>query len=154
MITLTSPLTGAAQTGLTSPTYTLTADVAPDNNGKQWAVTGIGGTQAGVTAHTLSSPFTLTAIRPKSYKVTPPVNALTGVLSNVPKNTTKFISRKGLICLAGQAPVIGTIYTEINIPAGADTADANSVRALLSSHIGGLTQFSAGLGDTVVTGVI
>lgn len=56
--TLTSPITGAAQTGFTSPTYTLTSDLAPDNNGKQVAVTALGGTQVGVTTHSVAAPFT------------------------------------------------------------------------------------------------
>lgn len=41
---LTTPLTGAAQTGFTAPTYTLTLDVNPAQNAKQWAVTALGGT--------------------------------------------------------------------------------------------------------------
>lgn len=44
-----SPLTGASQSDLTSPTYTLTSDVAPNSNGEQAAVTALGGTQTGVT---------------------------------------------------------------------------------------------------------
>jgi len=38
---LSSPVTGAAQTGLTSPTYTVTADTPPDANAKQYAVTAL-----------------------------------------------------------------------------------------------------------------
>ena len=64
----TSPVTGAAQTGLTTPTYTFVADVAPDANGKQVAVTALGGTQVGVTPHSVASPFTGTFVRPKSFK--------------------------------------------------------------------------------------
>lgn len=37
-----SPVTGAAVTGLTSPTYSLTTDVAPSLNGKQYAITAVG----------------------------------------------------------------------------------------------------------------
>lgn len=36
---LTSPVTGSAQTGFTSPTYTITADKFPGNNGVQYAIT-------------------------------------------------------------------------------------------------------------------
>jgi hypothetical protein len=47
-ISVTSPITGGAQTGLTSPTYTVVTDTAPPGNpGKQVAVTALGGTQAG-----------------------------------------------------------------------------------------------------------
>lgn len=150
----TSPITGASQTGLTSPTYTHTADIAPDVNGKQVAVTALGGTQTGVVAHSISSPFTVTMVRPKTMKLLPAVNPTTGQLRNVPKNTSKVITRKGVIPLAGQAPVIMVITTTIDVPAGADTADAASVRAALSAHIGLLTQQSAGIGDTVTTGVL
>lgn len=150
----TSPITGTAQTGLTSPTYTHTADVAPDVNGKQVAVTALGGTQTGVVAHSISSPFTLTMIRPKTMKLLPAVNPTTGQLRNVPKNTSKVITRKGVVPLAGQAPVIMVVTTTIDVPAGADTADAASVRAALSAHIGLLSQQSAGIGDTVTTGVL
>lgn len=49
-IALSSPVTGGAQTGFTSPTYTLTADTPPaGSGGKQYAATALGGTQAGVT---------------------------------------------------------------------------------------------------------
>jgi len=56
----TTPVTGGAQTGFTAPTYTLSVDTAPDINGKQHAVTALGGTQAGVTSHSVSNPFTVT----------------------------------------------------------------------------------------------
>lgn len=150
----TSPITGTAQTGLTSPTYTHTADIAPDVNGKQVAVTALGGTQTGVVAHSISSPFTLTMIRPKTMKLLPAVNPTTGQLRNVPKNTSKIITRKGVVPLAGQAPVVMVVTTTIDVPAGADTADSASVRAALSAHIGLLSQQSAGIGDTVTTGVL
>jgi hypothetical protein len=46
------------------------------------------------------------------------------------------------------------IRTIIEVPAGADTADAPNVRAALSMHIGSLSQASAGIGDTGVSGII
>jgi hypothetical protein len=61
----TSPVTGAAQTGLTSPTYTLSTDVAPSINGKQHAITALGGTQTGVNSHSVAAPFTCTFVRPQ-----------------------------------------------------------------------------------------
>jgi hypothetical protein len=45
------------------------------------------------------------------------------------------------------------INSRLSIPAGADTADTANVRAALSAHIGMLQQISAGLGDTLVTGI-
>jgi hypothetical protein len=150
---LTSPITGGAQTGLTSPTYTHVADVAPDVNGKQVAVTALGGTQTGVTVHSVASPFTVTIIRPKSFKTLAPVVPGTGLLPSVPKNSWKVIVRKGVTPLAGQPAAILLVKMEIDVPAGADTADAPNIRAAISAAVGALSQQSAGLGDTLVSGI-
>jgi hypothetical protein len=153
-ITVTSPITGAAQTGFTSPTYTLTADIAPDNNGKQNAVTAIGGTQTGVVVHSVAAPFTVTATRPKVLKALGSPNPVTGVIKNVPRNTYKVITRKGVLPLAGQPYAIMNVTTTIDVPAGADLADASNIRAALSAHIGAVLQQSSGIGDTAVSGII
>lgn len=148
-----SPVTGAAQTGLTSPTYTLAADIAPAANGKQYAVTALGGTQTGVTIHSVSVPFTLTWWRQLILKTLPSANPITGVIKNIPMNTTKFVVRKGLIPAVNQNPVIGTVTCIVNVPAGAETYDSANMRALLSLAIGALSQNSAGIGDTVQSGI-
>lgn len=150
----TTPVTGSAQTGLTSPTYTIAVDSNPDNNGKQYYVSALGGTQTGVTAHSVAAPFTLSCFRPKVLKTLQPVNPVTGVLRAVPMNTYKVITRKGVLPLAGQSYKTALISTTLDIPAGADTADAISLRAAISAHIGLLTQISSALGDTVQTGTI
>lgn len=150
----TSPITGSAQAGLTSPTYTIAQDSPPDSNGKQYYVSALGGTQTGVLAHSVAAPFTLSFFRPKTLKSLAPVNPVTGVLRNVPMNTYKGITRKGLLPLAGQSYKTGMIKTELDIPAGADLADPLSVRAMISAHIGLLTQISSAIGDTVTTGTI
>lgn len=149
-----SPVTGGAQTGLTSPTYTLTADTAPDANGKQYAVTALGGTQTGVSAHSVGSPFTVTLFRPKVPRTLGSPNPVTGVVGAVPKNTYKLITRKGVLPLAGQPSQTMIVTTTIEVPAGADTADPNSVRAALSQHFGVLANTSAGVGDTTINGVL
>jgi len=149
----TSPVTGAAQTGFTSPTYTLTADIAPAPNGKQYAVTAVGGTQVGVTTHSVSVPFTLTWWRQLLLKTLPSANPLTGVIKNIPMNTTKFVVRKGLIPAVNQNPIIGSVTVQVSVPAGAETYDSANMRALLSLAIGALNQNSAGLGDTVNSGI-
>lgn len=154
MWALTSPITGAAQTGFTAPTYTHAADVAPDDNGKQVAVTALGGTQAGVTIHSVSSPFTVTIIRPRVFKTLGQVNPTTGALPSVPKNQWKVIVRKGVLPLAGQQPAVMMVKLELDIPAGADTADAPNIRAAISAAVGALNQQSAGLGDSLVSGII
>lgn len=151
---LTSPITGAAQTGFTAPTYTLTADTAADVNGKQMAVTALGGTQTGVTAQSVASPFTITFWRPKIMKILGKTNPVTGLLPSVPLNTYKVITKKGVLPLAGQPYAMARMTTVIEIPAGADTADPANLRAMHSAHIGALSQQSAGMGDTVVTGVM
>lgn len=153
-ITFTSPITGAAQTGLTSPTYTHVADTAPNANGKQVAVTALGGTQTGVTAHSVAAPFTITAFRPAIFKQLGKANPITGVVANVPRNVYKVITRKGVLPLAGQPYQTALISTTMEIPAGSDLADSANIRAALSAHIGALSQQSAGIGDTGVNGVI
>lgn len=152
-ITVTSPVTGAAQTGFTSPTYTLVTDVAPDINGKQQAVSALGGTQASVVASSVSVPFTNTVVRPKVLKIPGTPNPITGVVANVPVNVYKMITRKGVTAVYGQNPHVMLITTTISVPAGADTMDAPNVRAALSLHLGALAQQSAGIGDTVVSGI-
>jgi hypothetical protein len=149
-----TPVTGAAQTGLTAPTYTIAADNAPDANGKQYYVSALGGTQTGVLAHSVAAPFTLSMFRPKVLKSLAPLNPVTGVLRSVPMNTYKVITRKGVLPLAGQSFKTGWIKTELEIPAGSDLADPLSLRAMISAHIGLLTQISSAIGDTVVTGTI
>lgn len=153
-IALTTPVTGGAQTGFTSPTYTIAADIASDFNGKQWAVTALGGTQAGVTLHTQSSPFTWSYYRPKSFKLLGKPNPVTGLISNVPKNTSKIIVRKGVTPAANQLIAVASINMEINIPAGADVYDAPNIRALISLAQGALNQLSASIGDTVISGIV
>lgn len=153
--TLTSPITGGAQTGFTSPTYTIVTDTAPSNTGKQYAVAGLGGTQAGVdTSSTPSRPFTITQSRPALLRQLPALNASTGFLPTVPNNVYKILVRKGVTVLAGQSARVATCNLEISVPAGADSADAPNVRAMLSLLIGAINSISASIGDTVVTGVI
>lgn len=149
-----SPVTGATQTGLTSPTYTLTADTAPDSNGKQHAVTALGGTQTGVTTHSVASPFTVTFVRPKVFKALGKAHPVTGVIASVPRNVYKSIIRKGVLPLAGQPYATMLITITMEIPAGADVADPANVRAAQSLAFGLIGQQSAGVGDTTVSGIM
>lgn len=149
----TSPLTGGAQTGFTSPTYTLTADTAPSSNGKQWAVTTLGGTQGSATIHSISSPFTLTYTRPAVPKGLGNANAA-GNYNTVPYNKSTFLARKGVIPAANQATKVATIRIEFDIPAGSDTYDKDNIKALVSSAVGFLNSCSAGIGDTLISNVL
>lgn len=150
---LTSPITGQPQTGLTTPTYTVTLDFAPDVNGKQYAVTALGGTQTGVTTHTAQSPFTTTYWRPKVSKLLGALG-VNGQYASVPVNTHKVLTRKGVTVAANQPASVLVIRTEIDIPAGSETFDAPNIRAALSAHFGALVQQSAGIGDTCVTNIV
>jgi hypothetical protein len=153
-VSLTTPVTGQPQTGLTSPTYTIVADLAPDNNGKQWAVTALGGTQTGVTSHSVAAPFTSTFTRPRVWRYLGKPNPTTGQIKDFPRNTFKLITRKGVLPLAGQPYQTMLITTTIDVPAGADLASPAEVRAALSMHLGAATQVSAGWGDTSIAGVL
>ena len=153
-VNITSPVTGAAQTGFISPTYTHVTDTAPDSNGKQVAVTALGGTQTGVTVSSVSSPFTTTFVRPKVLRALSVVDPVTGVLRSIPRNEYHLITRKGAIPLAGQAATTAQARTTMSVPAGTDAASPAEIRAMLSMHFGVIAQQSAGIGDTVVSGVM
>lgn len=153
-ITIPGSLTGAAQTGFTTPGYTTTVDNAPDVNSKQVAITALTGTQAGVDAHSVSRPFTLTVTKPKTFAALGKPNPATGLISSVPRNKHKVVTRKGVLPLAGQPSQVLIIRTEIEVPAGSDTADAANIRAAYSAHIGLLNAQAAGFGDTAINGVL
>lgn len=154
MITIPGSITGAAQTGFTTPGYTTTVDTPPNVNSKQVAVTAITGTQTGVNVHAVSKPFTLSVQRPSHFGVLGKPNPVTGLIAQIPRNTYKVLTRKGVVPLAGQPDVTAIIRSELEIPAGSDTADTANLRAAISAHIGLLNTISAGLGDTVVNGVL
>lgn len=155
-ISIPAAITGASQTGLTSPVYNTTVDTPPEVNQKQSVVSSLGGTQTGVTVHAISSPFILNVARPKAYKAIGPIDPVTGQIRGVPTN--KFVVRtiKGVTPLAGQAIKNLIIRTEIEVPAGSDLADAPNIRAALSAHFGmcATSTFSSGLGDTLIQGTI
>lgn len=153
-IALSTPVTGGPQTNLSSPTYTVVTDTAPGTNGKQWAVTALGGTQTGVRVHSASDPFTVTFERPVSVRQAPIPNPVTGVIGNVPRNTYKARVRKGVIPVTGQNPQVSLHTSTHDVPAGSDLADPANVRAGLSLFLGALWQQSAGWGDTLNSAVI
>lgn len=148
-----SPITGAAISGLTSPTYTIVSDTPPSAVSKQYAVSGLGGTQTGVTAHSLSSPFTQTMFRPSSFKVLGQPNP-SGIVRSFPNNTFTVLTRKGVSVLASQPIQTMLIKTDLRIPSGADTYDLVNIKAAISAHIGLLWQIAQGLTDTVTTGTM
>jgi len=148
---LSGAVNGTPVSGFTSPTYTFSADTAPDVNGKQAYVSAIGGTQAGVTLHSATSPFTTTYWKPRLLKFLGALLPNTGRLGKVGRNVHKVITRKGVTVLAGQPAEVMIIETVMHIPAGADVADAPNVKAALSAHFGVLDNQSSGIGDTLLT---
>jgi len=153
MFNPTSPVTGAAVTGLTSPTYTLTAIAAANAWSKAYAVTALGGTQTGVSVSSTSNPFTVTAYQPQNIRILNAVDA-NNVLRNVPYNTWGVRTNKGMLPLAGQAYKNGTAETRFSIPAGSDLADAPSINALVSAHAGVVYQQADGMAITIKTGSV
>lgn len=149
-----TPVVGAAVTGLTTPDYTIAADVAPSINGKQYAVTALGGTQTGVDVNTVSKPFTISFFRPQVLRGLPAVNPTTGVIKNVPMNTYKLITRKGVLPAVNQSLMVARITTTIEIPAGADNYEPEEIRALISAHFGCGWEQANGIASTVITGVL
>lgn len=149
-----SPVTGATVTGLTSPTYTLVSDVAPNINGKQYAVTALGGTQTGVDTNSVSKPFSISFFRPQVLRVLPQANPVTGVIKNVPMNTYKLITRKGAAPAANQNNMTARITTVLEIPAGTDTYEPEEIKAMISAHFGVGWESAGDIADTVITGVI
>lgn len=149
-----SPITGATISGFTSPTYTIVADTAPNINGKQYAVTVAGGTQAGVDVNTVSKPFTVTFFRPPQLRTLPPANPVTGVVKNIPVNVYKLITRKGALPSANQQIQVANITTIISVPAGTDTYEPEEIKAMLSAHFGVGWAQADGIASTVTTGVL
>lgn len=149
-----SPVTGAAVTGFTSPTYTLSTDQAPNVNGKQYAVSALGGTQANVDVNSVSKPFTISFFRPPVLKVLPQANPVTGIIKNVPMNTYKLITRKGASPAANQNNMVARITTTIEVPAGTDTYEPEELKAMISAHFGVGWAQASGIADTVQTGVM
>lgn len=150
-----SNITGGAQTGFSTPGYTVAADNPPDADvGKQWYVSAVTGTQTGVTGHSISSPFTITFERPKWLAtLIGLLNAVTGIYGKVPENVyTGIRVRKGVMIAANNVPRVMIVDMKVRVPAGADAYDPANVRACLSAAVGALNQVSAGLGDTLVSG--
>jgi hypothetical protein len=153
-IALSSPVTGSAQTGLTSPTYTVVADTPPNSYSKQYAVTALGGTQTGVDVHGASKPFTVTFARPANIRPAPVANPVTGVMPNSPRNVYTVMVRKGMLPGTGQNPQVAVLRCDLSVVAGSDLVEPEDIRAALSLLIGSMSQVSAGLGDTLINGLL
>jgi len=153
-ITPSSPVTGGAQTGLTSPTYTLTSDTPPNAHSKAYAVTALGGTQTNVDVHSASKPFRLVISRPANIRVAPVPNPVTGVMPTPPRNVYSVIVYKGAEPGVNQNPQTAVLRCDFSVPAGTDLVEPEQLRAAASLLIGTLWQQSQGIGDTLVSAVI
>jgi len=150
-----SSITGGAISQFTSPTYGLVADQASEPNAVQHAVTSLGGTQTGVVAHSISKPFTITMVKPKSPKSLGPINSVTGLRNGtIPKNTYWLIIRKGVDSSVNDTNQMMTIRLQVDVPAGADNYDAANVRAACSLLVGILNEESNDFAETVISGVL
>lgn len=155
MITITSPVTGSAVTGLTTPTFTLVSDISPSIYGKQWAVTVLGGTQTGVTAHSADRPFTIAYFRAPVIKQLPPKNPVTGLYKpgKLSRMVDKYIVREATLC----APDLWDnllITLSVDRPAGSASYDPNRLSAALSLLAGVVAQQSVGISDTLRSGLV
>lgn len=150
----TSPLSGVAVGSLLTPTYTLTADVAPNAHSEQYAVTALGGTQTGVNTHSVSEPFTLTMFRPATFKQIGVPNPVTGVINSIPFNVYKAVVRKGVTPAANQSPVTAMVKIEISVPAGAEAYDDANVEALMAAAAGLMNDQASGITQTIKDGLL
>jgi len=149
-----SPVTGGTVTGLTSPTYTLLADQNPSVNGKQWYVSALGGTQTGVSIHAGSDPFTVSIYKVLNYALVPTVTVGGSFRTSVPRNKYSIVFRKGLLPLASMPKETAVCRVQYDLPAGADTADAVGIAALVSFSTGVLFGNATALYTTMVTNTI
>lgn len=148
-----SSITGSAQTGLTTPTYTLASDLAPDANSRAYVVTALGGTQTNVRASTAGDPFTA-LIRRGRYQSIPPKNPVTGAYGNIPLNRIEVLCQKGVYVDSSNVLRTARIRVIAELPAGSEAADPANIRALASFTIGLLSEESQDYGDTLITGIV
>lgn len=128
-INLTGPTTTTGTTTLlTSPTYSFVPGIAKDPGNKAYTVSALGGTQTGVTIHSLAKPMEIIFKRFSNYLRAAKYNSLTQLFGIVPKNTISVIGRNGVNISATQVEV-QSVRIDISIPAGAETFDAAKVEA-------------------------
>lgn len=153
MFTPASPVTGGPQTGFTAPTYTIGTDTPPVVNSERYVVTALGGTQAGASFSTVSSPFTATMYKPQKFASAGTLDS-NNVLRGVGWNTYALNVEKGMLPLAGQQPMIAQAFCKFKIPGGADLASPSEIRAMISLLSGLLWAQAAGIGDSLIQGTI
>jgi len=140
MTIMSSTVTGAASSDLTSPTYTLVRTTAPDTNGVAVNITALGGTQTGVAVNTVDRPFSMLLTWPKAFKTAlTSYLALAGLFTSLPTNKVTLTTRKAIGINASAGYGIAFVQTSISIPVGAAEMDPVGMAAALSCHIGELS---------------
>lgn len=153
----TSPITGAAVTGLTTPTMTFVEDQAPNGNARKFVVTSLGGTQTGCEAHSNASPYFLLVTRPANVKTLPRINPGTGQYVSIPKNVVRVQLVKGAT-IGSTVPQEDTILFDgyFKTPAGIDLAanDTEELKTALSFWGGFFFSNASGLYDLITTNML
>jgi hypothetical protein len=75
-------------------------------------------------------------------------------MPNVPRNVYSVKVRKGAKPGTGQNPQVMVLGCDFSVVSGSDLVDPEDIRAALSFLLGSMSQQSAGLGDTLVNGLL
>lgn len=156
MISPSSPITGSAITGLTSPTYTLTVDNPPNSNAKAYVITSLGGTQTGVVAHSNMMPFRAVVKRPARVKIPGQRSMTTGMYLTGGKNEYSYTFVKGAnITGSASNPQYDNIVAKLTIAVPAAIGNDSAQLDALFSFMGGfIANTLQGLRDTTGNSVL
>jgi len=136
-INLTGPTAAVTTATLTAATYTYSADMANDNRSKVYVVTSLGGTQTGVSAHTVDAPKMFIIKKPAVFQQPSAYNTVSGRYGKVPKNVTRVLFKGSAKVAANQWELL-PISLDIGVPAGATSYDRANVDASVCAFIAAL----------------
>lgn len=151
-----SPVTGLTTIPggyLTSPTFTLSLAQTLNQLEKAYIVSALGGTQAGVEAHTGSNPFMLKASVPAVFRgqgLTQ--NGVGSVTQGF--NVFKTMFLKGLVIDAAGNRRVAQVRTEYLMPPGWELYDPESGASLLSFSGAAVRDLAAGWFETLRQGTL
>jgi hypothetical protein len=100
-----------------------------------------------------SNPFTLQFLRPAVLRTQPALQQ-SGQLANNPKNVWIASAKKGVDVLSGQPKQVMTCRTEFGVPAGADVADPESVRAGIAMYLAALAESADDIAASIIAGTL
>jgi len=136
-ITLAGPTAAITTTSLTAATYTFTSALAADNRSKAFVVSALGGTQTGVSAHSVDAPKKFNVKNPAQFLQPSAYNATSGRYGKVPKNSTRVVGTGSAKVTATQWETI-PMSLDIGVPAGAMSYDRANVEASVAFFIAAL----------------